>query len=74
MAGSCRFGIEAKTLDVYLFNRSNNKGSRIPAMSSIPPRPQSPRLPLSITIPVRVIMISPNEKMSENQVHHFPGL
>ncbi len=56
------------------YRKINSSGINMPIASSIPPMPQSPCLPLSMKIPVRVIRISAPAKMSENHVHALPGL
>ena len=47
---------------------------RIPIINKIPPRPQKPFGPFTITIPVKVIRIKQPAKTSLNVVHQRPGL
>ena len=58
----------------HVFQRRKSSGMRIPTASSAPPRPHSPLGPFTSRSPVSVMRISPPAKMSENVVHHDPGL
>ena len=56
------------------YNIRNNIGTIIPIINRIPPRPQKPFEPFTITRPVKVIRIRQTANTSLKVVHQRPGL
>ena len=52
----------------------NKIGNKIPMTKRMPPLPQNPFDPFTMTNPVRVISIKDTANTSLNVVHHLPGL
>jgi hypothetical protein len=59
---------------IIYYKRRNNIGTIMPTKNRIPPLPQNPFGPFTITMPVSVISTSETAKISLNVVHHLPGL
>ena len=56
------------------YKTKNSTGITIPIINRIPPRPQNPFEPFTITSPVKVIRMRQIAKASLKVVHQRPGL